>query len=387
MECLTECKSLCLRGYDALFVDDNPSMQPGDEELNNARKEEYKENAVYVVICLLHLLSVAINFKNPTLVPFSDYKAMLQLAVKTSRAARLNCEDIYGYKSQVPGRRRQKHSRLLERARRAWWVLMLMDRHLAIMFDTEPEIKLEECAEIGLHISDGAYEHIKRMQEIAEAGEKQSSPGSVDSGSAGSVASAGTPASAAPPKPTPPPPPPAASSSASPKQDLSHLYPFSNSSNEMMAYLVSRSNSGNISRGTVPEFPLPIAPPPVYELAHLRSSIGPEGMFSPTASYIRIFILFERIMNYRRNHSQPYLNSPDRTEILSEMDRWFQELPDALRTMDTTVLRKPEIGLPSQVGVQDEKNAIGMIAWVLLPLGLSWFRFDFVCADGSRADM
>lgn len=342
-------RTLC--GYDALFG--NTQHVTAEDE---ASKEEYKRNAVYVIMSLLHLLAVAINFRNPGVVPFSDYKLMLQLAVRTARAARLNCQDIYCENWASLLETRACPPLLLERARRAWWSLTTIDRHLSIMYDDEPEIQVEECTTMELGINDLQYEHMKRT---TQAG--------------GGPSVAGKPLFAAVPARSTTTPEPSAQS---PKSDVRHLYPFSSTSTEMIAnLLVSRSTSGSPLVGTTesafPNFPAAGAPPqhasPIIQHPRLQSSIGLDGTFSPAASYHRLFFLFERIMTFRRSQLWPYASSPQRTTLLAELNRWHQELPGPWKMIDTTVLRKPAADSPSNdIGsrAKDARGQFGMIGWV-----------------------
>lgn len=354
---------LTLCGYDTLFGTDD-----GEADLDGiVSRDEYKRNAIYVVMSLLHLLSVATNFRRASdTVPFSDSKLMLNLSVRTARAARLNCGEIYGGglmygPDKCP-------PLLLERARRAWWTLVGMDRHLAIMYDTPAEIKVEECLGMELHISDAQYEHMKQAETIAGDGLKgaQPSPTAGTSGSSGIPSSAtaqGTPA------PMTPPPAPEAI-----KPDLDHLYPFSSKSVEMVVKLLANGNNkalGSTASSTRRPVVVNLEPtspdcgpatPPRQLIQHprLQSSISPTGLFSPTVAYTRLFFLFEQTMIYRRNHARPYADSLERSELLSEMNALYQEFP--WKGLDMAVLKKPELGKPGTIVLtQDLKALLGVV--------------------------
>lgn len=144
-----------LAGYDAAFPPGAENAPGPLAAAYRVQRDSYKRTAVAVVITMMHLL-VTVNTMRTTMEarPFANYKALLKLCVRAARAAKLNREDIYGVPIEEDGR----SILLLERVRRAWWVLVINDRQIAAMEHGLPEIHLSECQGVGMFLSEGQYE-------------------------------------------------------------------------------------------------------------------------------------------------------------------------------------------------------------------------------------
>ncbi|KAI9022060.1 hypothetical protein DFJ74DRAFT_671455 [Hyaloraphidium curvatum] len=331
-----------LQGYDNLFplgTDWGP------------RADEYKRTAVYVVASLAHLLSVASSFSSPTADPFSDFRTVLTLAVRTARAAALNREDLYG------GGRGRRAPALLERARRSWWILALMDRQLAIMYHGEPLIALDESAGMGLHTTDQLYEASK----AAPLEEVKTEPPP-------------TPAPAARPPASPFQPPAApimgrrgstisSPTSAVAASELAHLYPFSGASAAMLSAVLRSATV------TGPHSPTSASPPRTEDRTRipwqLTTSLDRTGVFDPVAAYVRVTSFCERAVRHRRLHpAAPYADSPARHGLLAEMASWWEELPPMIKNLDTRVLRLH--GFTRDAEWDREDGMMGHLAYPLM---------------------
>lgn len=333
-----------LAGYDAFFG--NPDMDvtldvplwPSERE---QRRDVFNSMAVSVVLSLIHVCDVALVFKTATGDPFTDLDAVLSLAIRAARAGRLNHERVYGSYE----RRHGMVSPLLERARRAWWMLVLMDRQVAIMYDRETQISMDNCRGIRVYQAEGEYEERRALPEPT-----------FDSPGFGSA----------------PPPPPEmiammqAMAAAGPP-DLSHLYPFTQASNHLVSTVLKSSN-GQATTGAQPLELSGNPARPLFDHPQLGSSYAPDGVISPSRGVLRLFILANRVAEYRRKHARPYLDTPERKELAKALEEWFDELPAAIKGVDTMVLRNPEFGVPAADG--SEADLRHFIALVVLSLAI-----------------
>lgn len=329
---------LVIAGHDALFGPDTSDFQDSygaDLSIRLQRKLEFKSLAVTVLQSLIYVLAVALNFKTSTADPFSDLDSLIRLAVFAAKASKLNIERIYHTPHELAS---IGIPPLVEAARRCWWTLALIDRQVAVMYDRDTIIKMEECMEIGLHVAEGEFEERKRIASLGAAGPPPPGPG--------------PPAEAVPKTPSA-----AAQPSPGKEAGLGHIYAFSAASAEMVATLVA-ARTPSLRRPAPSQIAPENAGPTIVQddrdaginevlaVALPRQPVHPQlrpaSRFDPVKNYVRLVSAIERTTEHRRSSPLPYWNPGDRTEINAELDSLFDSLPSAIRDLDLMSLRAPQ---------------------------------------------
>lgn len=140
--------------------DEGPGRYAPDWAMNASgkKRKEYRSLATSVLVALLHLINVAMAFKDPTSEPYSDVRQLLQLAVGVAKTAGINTPRFF----RNPGGRGCPVS---ERARRTWWSLAIGDIQLGVMSGVAPLLRQEESMDLEMYMSDPEFDVEKRSVE------------------------------------------------------------------------------------------------------------------------------------------------------------------------------------------------------------------------------
>jgi hypothetical protein len=99
-------------------------------------------------------------------------------------------------------------------------------------------------------------------------------------------------------------------------------------------------------------------PPPLAPERVRHPQLLPGLPFSPVPHYVRLMELYDRIAAKRRRDERPYLESPERDEVLSDLEAWFELLPGGIKEMDLKVLNKPDLGILKGGSPDDDRNLL-----------------------------
>lgn len=217
------------------------------------KRREYRYLAASVCMSMLHLINVALAFRDPTEEPYSDVRRLLELTIRVAKTAKLNSARFY----RKPGGRSCAVS---ERARRAWWSLAIGDIQIAIMTGTQPKMRADESLEVGMQMAEPEFEEQKKTVEA----------------------------------------------------DL--VLPLAEQSSPEM-------NEGS------PEAAL------VFSNV-LNNSFRPDGSLSHPHHHVRLFFLIAQAVEYRKSHKDVSSAGPGRDAILTNLERWFADLPKEAQALD-----------------------------------------------------
>lgn len=122
-----------LAGYDVIVADGSSTFSQSLIQRNRAsqRRKEYTRNAVFVLQSIVHLLAVAQAFaKPPDDVFVNNFKSLVLLGVKVAEAAKISHDHLYGNlitTGPTPNSAPRFFGTMLERARRAFWGMVIID--------------------------------------------------------------------------------------------------------------------------------------------------------------------------------------------------------------------------------------------------------------------
>lgn len=154
---------------------DNETLRSQPRWLVDARdskRQEHRSMAVSVCLSLLHLIDVALAFRDPQEEPYADVQRLVDLVVAVGKASKINSAQFY---------RRSTGGRtcvVKERARRAWWSIAIADIQLAVMTGTPGRLPADESLEVGMQIGDNDFEEMRRaaMVDVVSSLQEQAPP-------------------------------------------------------------------------------------------------------------------------------------------------------------------------------------------------------------------
>ncbi|KAI9008493.1 hypothetical protein DFJ74DRAFT_358162 [Hyaloraphidium curvatum] len=315
-----------LTGYDALFPPG--SAQDG---YRAAALQEYRRTAVSVCMALNFLVSVAAGFGTPNGEPHTDLHALLSLAFRAARAAKLNSESAYAEQHPSAASPFSAADPLIEHGRRTWWFLACASWTASAMHGTSPDggpAGIGECGGVGMYLTPGEYETVR-------SGRNGDSP----------------PGPRAPELPAAVP---------SPSIEPGSLYALSPQSEGMIQELVRKR--GSVPRagssGTIGG----LAPRAEAGGHHeVRPSSEP---FAPAASWTKLVMLIGRIAAFRAGRQRPYeTEDGQRDALLAELGGWYADLPDGVKELDVAFLRRPKCGLEKEGSEADAWRTVLGYVW------------------------
>ena len=277
-----------LAGYDAMVgkalePSRMASVGPSADPLTPAASH-YIKMAVCVLQALVHLLGTIISVPCWDGPGVANFRHLVELAASVAYASRLADEHLYGtpvigpWDEKLGGFRFAHYSSLIERGRRAWWLIVCLDNFFATMQGTDPVIQWLLFTGVKMPASD----HVCGMI-TGEVGD----PGYAAEPNDWSVQRAG--AEMPPGVPS-----------------IFQTLP------EWSGVEGENRLEDNLDAG--------IATP--------ASCIMPDGAFSQYAALLILSQLHVAIGSFRRNNPEPWKPHPRRTRLLTRLHALYAELPN-----------------------------------------------------------
>ena len=254
----------------------------------NGSIAEYGSLAVWILQSFAHLLDGLVSVPSTDSNVLDNFQNVVRLAMKVARASRLADEQLYGQPVSYGKQNHIPHySALLERGRRAWWAIVIIDSSFAAMHRTDPVIPWQEFTGIKMGATDVVYQALS---------------GETDGGEVATI----------------------------------------DTSNFWFTGQLIRPGTELFPEGSAVAFepPLerwsigPVADAPGSRPISATSTLA-DGAFSPQASAVRIAQINAEISAFRRLRSLPWHPDPTHSYLFDHLASWYAEIPHTYKAVQT----------------------------------------------------